>query len=42
MRWFQALLPHEDSFFDQFEAHARPVVQGAGAVLSSIRAPILP
>ena len=22
MRWFQALLPREDSFFDQFEAHA--------------------
>ena len=29
MRWFQALLPHEDSFFDQFEAHARLLVQGA-------------
>jgi len=22
MWWFQALLPREDSFFDQFEAHA--------------------
>jgi PiT family inorganic phosphate transporter len=22
MRWFQALLPREDGFFDQFEAHA--------------------
>jgi len=29
MRWFQALLPKEDSFFDQFEAHARLLVQGA-------------
>ena len=32
MRWFQALLPHEDSFFDQFEAHARLLVQGAEAL----------
>src|ERR1700744_2998159 len=23
MRWFQALMPREDSFFDQFVAHAR-------------------
>jgi predicted phosphate transport protein (TIGR00153 family) len=32
MRWFQALLPHEDSFFDKFEAHARLLVQGAEAL----------
>ena len=32
MRWFQALLPREDSFFDQFEAHARLLVQGAEAL----------
>jgi predicted phosphate transport protein (TIGR00153 family) len=29
MRWFQALLPRETSFFDQFEAHARLLVKGA-------------
>jgi predicted phosphate transport protein (TIGR00153 family) len=29
MRWFQALLPHEGSFFDKFEAHARLLVQAA-------------
>ncbi len=32
MRWFQALLPREDSFFDRFEAHARLLVQGAEAL----------
>jgi predicted phosphate transport protein (TIGR00153 family) len=32
MRWFQALLPHEDGFFDKFEAHARLLVQGAEAL----------
>jgi predicted phosphate transport protein (TIGR00153 family) len=32
MRWFQALLPREDSFFDQFEAHARLLVQAAEAL----------
>jgi hypothetical protein len=32
MRWFHALLPHEDSFFDRFEAHARLLVQGAEAL----------
>lgn len=29
MRWFQALLPREHSFFDQFAAHARLLVAGA-------------
>jgi len=32
MRWFQALLPHDDGFFDKFEAHARLLVQGAEAL----------
>jgi predicted phosphate transport protein (TIGR00153 family) len=32
MRWFQALLPREDNFFDQFVAHARLLVQGAEAL----------
>ena len=32
MRWFQALLPKEDSFFDKFEAHAHLLVQGAEAL----------
>ena len=29
MRWFQALLPREDSFFDKFTEHARLLVKGA-------------
>jgi predicted phosphate transport protein (TIGR00153 family) len=32
MRWFQALLPREDSFFEQFVAHARVLVKGAEAL----------
>ncbi|HXV01731.1 MAG TPA: DUF47 family protein [Caulobacteraceae bacterium] len=32
MRWFQSLLPREDSFFDKFEAHARILVKGAEAL----------
>ena len=32
MRWFQALMPREDSFFDQFVAHARVLVKGAEAL----------
>jgi predicted phosphate transport protein (TIGR00153 family) len=32
MRWFQAILPREDSFFGQFVAHARLLVQGAEAL----------
>ena len=32
MRWFQALLPREDSFFDQFVAHAQLLVKGAEAL----------
>jgi len=32
LRWFQALLPREDSFFDHFVAHARLLLQGAEAL----------
>ena len=32
MRWFQALLPREQSFFDQFTAHARLLVLGSEAL----------
>jgi predicted phosphate transport protein (TIGR00153 family) len=32
MRWFQALLPREDSFFDHFVEQARLVLQGAEAL----------
>jgi len=34
MQWFQALLPREDNFFDQFIAHARVLVKGAEAMRS--------
>jgi predicted phosphate transport protein (TIGR00153 family) len=32
LRWFQALMPKEDRFFDMFEAHAQTLVAGAGAL----------
>lgn len=32
MRWFQALLPREYGFFDQFVAHARLLVEGSEAL----------
>ncbi|MGH7023557.1 MAG: DUF47 domain-containing protein [Caulobacteraceae bacterium] len=32
MRWFQALLPREESYFDKFEAHARLLAKGAEAL----------
>ena len=32
VRWFQALLPKQGSFFEQFEAHAALVVTGADAL----------
>ncbi len=32
MRWFQALLPREHTFFDRFVAHARILVAGAQAL----------
>jgi len=32
MRWFQALLPREDSFFEKFVAHARLLLKGSEAL----------
>ena len=32
MRWFQALLPREDSFFDRFVEHAQILLKGAEAL----------
>jgi predicted phosphate transport protein (TIGR00153 family) len=31
-RWFQALMPREDRFFDLYNRHAHTVVEGAGAL----------
>lgn len=36
MSWFQALLPHEDKFFDLFEAHAQTLVKGADALRGAL------
>jgi uncharacterized protein len=36
MRWFQALLPREDRFFDLFERHSRVVSAGAAALRSML------
>ncbi|HEX2561225.1 DUF47 domain-containing protein [Phenylobacterium sp.] len=32
MRWFQALMPKEERFFDLFDSHARTLSQGAHAL----------
>src|SRR3712207_3501197 len=32
MRWFRALLPREERFFDLFEDHSRTLVEGAAAL----------
>lgn len=32
LRWFQALMPKQGRFFDQFEAHAATLVDGADAL----------
>jgi uncharacterized protein Yka (UPF0111/DUF47 family) len=32
LRWFQALMPKEERFFDLFDEHARAVVAGAEAL----------
>ena len=32
LRWFQALMPREEAFFDLFEAHARTLCAGARAL----------
>jgi uncharacterized protein len=37
LRWFQALLPSEGRFFDQFEAHAATLVAGADALARLLR-----
>ena len=34
LRWFQALLPREERFFDLFEAHARTLCAGARSLRS--------
>ena len=36
MRWFRALLPREDKFFDLFEAHARTLVEAAEELRSML------
>jgi hypothetical protein len=37
MRWFRALLPKEERFFDLFDQHAKTVVQGATALQDMLR-----
>ena len=37
IRWFQALLPQQGRFFDQFEAHAATLVAGADALARLFR-----
>ena len=32
LRWFQALMPREDRFFELYNRHSRTLVQGAGAL----------
>src|SRR6185437_8348738 len=32
LRWFQALMPREDRFFDLYNRHAETLVQGARAL----------
>src|ERR1700675_3403320 len=32
LRWFQALLPREDRFFELYNRHARTLVEGAEAL----------
>jgi predicted phosphate transport protein (TIGR00153 family) len=36
LRWFHAIMPKEDKFFDLFDKHARAVVQGAEALRSML------
>jgi len=38
MRWFRALLPKEERFFDLFDRHAQTVVQGAIALQEMLNA----
>jgi hypothetical protein len=37
MRWFRALLPREERFFDLFARHAQTVVKGAEALQDMLR-----
>jgi len=37
LRWFQALMPREDKFFELYNQHARILVQGAGALCELLR-----
>ena len=37
LRWFQALMPREERFFDLFEAHARTLCAGARALRSLLQ-----
>lgn len=36
MKWFHALLPREDQFFDMFEAHAKTLSAGADAMRKAL------
>jgi len=37
LRWFRALLPREERFFDLFAQHSQTVVQGAGALQDMLK-----
>src|ERR1700704_4619382 len=37
LRWFQALMPREDRFFDLYNRHAETLVQGAQALRELLR-----
>jgi hypothetical protein len=37
LRWFQALMPREDRFFDLYNRHAKTLVQGAEALRELLR-----
>ena len=37
MRWFRALLPREERFFDLFARHSQSVVQGALALQEMLK-----
>ncbi|HEX3808820.1 MAG TPA: DUF47 domain-containing protein [Rhizomicrobium sp.] len=37
MRWFQALMPKEERFFDLFNRHARTIVEGANALREMLK-----
>jgi len=38
LRWFQALMPREEAFFDLFEAHSRTLCAGARALRDLLQA----